>query len=508
MPGTIPRRSAGLLLHPTSLPGPYGIGDLGPAARVWIDTLARAKQTWWQILPLGPTGYGDSPYQCYSAFAGNPYLISPEQLAEDGLLATPPPLDSDAPVDRVDYDRAIPYKVNILREAWANFQGGRSAHLKSDFESFRHQHRAWLDDYALFRALKDARSGAPWYDWPTPLREFQPAAIDEARREFADGIGFHAFSQFLFFRQLRQLREYGRERGVKLIGDAPIFVSGDSADAWANPQLFLLDENRRPTVVAGVPPDYFSPTGQLWGNPVYRWDAMERDGYRWWIDRMRMTLESVDLVRLDHFRGFAAAWHVPAGDATAEYGSWVPGPGAALFEKMRDGLGWLPIIAEDLGVISPDVDALRTQFDLPGMRILHFAFWGDPNDRFLPHNYERNTVVYTGTHDNDTTMGWYHTLQAHERAFLQRYLGGDRPESVVWDLIRLAWSSVADLAIVPVQDVLELDTRGRMNLPGRLGGNWLWRMEGRALHDPAFERLGDLTDLYSRTAKRSSLGDR
>ena len=493
-----PNRAAGILLHPTSLPGPYGIGDLGPAAYAWVDDLARARQKWWQILPLGPTGYGDSPYQCFSAFAGNPYLVSPDFLARDGLIPQEDLHGASIPEGRVDYGRVIPFKLWLLRQAWANFQGGAAGWLRGEFERFCHERRAWLDDYALFMALKDAHGGASWYEWPEELIRRDPAALQQAREKFYDSIGLHQFMQFVFFRQWFSLRDHAHGKGLRLIGDAPIFVSGDSADVWADPQLFLLGPDRRPKVVAGVPPDYFSATGQLWGNPLYDWHALKETGYAWWVERVRATLEQVDLIRLDHFRGFCAAWHVPAGAKTAQHGEWVPGPAADLLEAIRRGLGGrLPIIAEDLGLITPDVHELRDRFDLPGMRILQFAFGGATEDRFLPHNYDHNTVVYTGTHDNDTTRGWYATITDKERRFLARYLGRE-PEDVSWALLRLAWGSVADYAVAPLQDVLSLGPEARMNTPGTSENNWQWRMRPGMFDERTIDRLADLTDLYCR----------
>jgi 4-alpha-glucanotransferase len=495
-----PGRSAGLLLHPTSLLGPYGIGDLGPSARKWIDALARARQSWWQVLPLGPTGYGDSPYQSSSTFAGNPYLISPDLLVED-RLAEPADLEGvHFPADHVEFGPVIEFKVRLLAQAWQRFQAGAAPNLRQPFDAFCNQQAGWLDDFCLFSALKDAHGGAGWLDWPAELVRREPAALDRARRELRPTIGLHRFRQFLFFRQWKEVKAYANARGVRLIGDVPIFVSIDSSDVWANPQLYHLDEERRPTVVAGVPPDYFSATGQLWGNPLYDWEAMRRTGYSWWLARLRATLALVDVVRLDHFRGFESYWEVPADAETAATGRWVQGPGAALFEALRAGLGGLPLIAEDLGLITPEVEALRARLGLPGMRILQFAFGDTPANRYLPHHYERNTVVYTGTHDNDTTNGWAGHLSDGERWMLNRYLphrGGD----LAWDLMRLAWSSVADLALAPLQDVLSLGSEARMNSPGRPAGNWSWRFPEGALHDGVLDRLADLTDLYSRVPK-------
>jgi 4-alpha-glucanotransferase len=491
-------RSAGVLLHPVSLPGDYGIGDLGHSAYAWVDALARAGQTWWQILPLGPTGFGDSPYQCFSAFAGNPYLVSPDILVQEGLIQPADLAGCRFPHDRVDYGPVLEFKIRLLDRAWHNYQSGRVAGLPALVEEFSAHQASWLDDYALFMALKDAHSGASWLDWPKELRLRQAAPLAQARRELADTIGKHRFRQFLFQRQWQALKRYANERGIKLMGDVPIFVSADSADVWANPQFFQLDGECRPRVVAGVPPDYFSATGQLWGNPLYDWEALKATRYAWWTARVRATLGQVDLIRLDHFRGFEAYWEVAAGMPTAQIGRWVAGPGADFFESLRADLGTLPLVAEDLGVITPEVEALREQFRLPGMRILQFAFDSAGENRYLPHNFDRHTVVYTGTHDNDTTRGWFESRSEAEKHFTRRYLGRDSSD-VVWDFIRLAWSSVADYALAPLQDILNLDTSARMNLPGRAAGNWAWRFTANQLTEPILERLGELTELYGRS---------
>ncbi len=490
-------RGSGLLLHPTSLPGPFGIGDLGPAAYAWVDTLVRAGQKWWQVLPLGPTGYGDSPYQCFSAFAGNPYLVSPESLVQDGLISASDLADLHFPEDRVDFGPVIQFKVSLLQRAWERFRAGAAAALKPELETFCDESAAWLDDFALFMALKDEHGGASWLTWEAPLVQREPAALDAARARLADGVRQHEFRQFLFFKAWRALKAHANTQGVRLIGDIPIFVSSDSADIWAHPEIFQLDANRQPVAVAGVPPDYFSKTGQLWGNPLYDWDALKANGYDWWVQRFQATLQQVDLVRLDHFRGFEAYWRIPAGMPTAEVGEWTPGPGAEFLTSIQDVLGGLPLIAEDLGVITPAVEALRDGFHLPGMKILQFAFGGATEDRFLPHTYEHNCVVYTGTHDNDTALGWYAAAVEAERDLFRRYVARDGSD-VSWDFIRLAWSSVADLAMAPLQDVLSLGTEARMNLPGRPSGNWAWRFRAGAVTPALVARLADLTELYAR----------
>jgi 4-alpha-glucanotransferase len=483
------------------LPGPYGIGDLGPAALAWVDFLARGGLTWWQVLPLGPTGFGDSPYQSFSAFGGNPYVVSPDVLIQDGLLRLDDLAGVQFPEDHVDYGPVIKWKVAMLQKVWETFQDGGAAHLRGPFEEFCARENGWLEDYALFMALKDVHGGVAWHEWPEPLHLREPEALEEARQQLHAEAGLYRFSQFLFFRQWERLRQYAHEHGILLMGDVPIFVSSDSADVWSHPELFLLDQERRPTVVAGVPPDYFSATGQLWGNPLYDWEALRQTRYRWWVDRLRVLLEQVDVVRLDHFRGLEAYWEIPAGMPTAQVGRWVKAPGADLLTTLRDELGHLPLLAEDLGVITPEVEALREQFHLPGMRILQFAFDGARDNRFLPHNYERRTVVYTGTHDNDTTRGWFATLPQHQADFLRRYVPGVDSD-VAWSLIRLAWASIADYALAPLQDVLSLGTEARMNLPGRPEGNWGWRFTAHQLADAVLDRLADLTDVYGRKQRR------
>jgi 4-alpha-glucanotransferase len=488
-------RASGILLHVTSLPSPYGIGDLGPSAFAWVDRLARAGQSWWQALPLGPTGYGNSPYQPLSSFAGNILLISPDHLVQDGLLQASELEGASFPAGAVDFPAVIRFKHGLLECAWSHFQAGARVDLRPAFEQFCHDEAHWLNDYGLFRALKARHDGAHYLEWPVALVRRDPAALDEARRELADLIDLARFGQFLVYTQGSRLREYAQSRGVRFIGDLPFFVSPDSSDVWSHPEFFQLDDQRRPRFGAGVPPDYFSPTGQLWGNPVYDWDALRRTDYRWWVDRLRALLAHVDLVRLDHFRGFAAAWHVPAGAATAQSGQWLPGPGADLFDATRDELGRLPLIAEDLGLITPDVHRLRDQFHLPGMRVLQFAFDGNPDNPFLPHNYGPDAVVYTGTHDNDTTRGWYESLPEGQRPVVWSYLECSPCEGreIAWELIRLAWSSVATLAMAPLQDLLNLGSEARTNRPGSAEGNWRWRFTDDMLSELALDRLRELT---------------
>jgi 4-alpha-glucanotransferase len=488
-------RASGILLHVTSLPSPYGIGDLGPSAYSWIDRLHAAGQGWWQALPLGPTGYGNSPYQSLSSFAGNDLLISPECLIADGLLRAND-CEAHFATDIVDYEAVIPFKHRLLEKAWTNFRAGERNDLRPAFAEFCASQAHWLDDYALFRALKERFQDAYYLQWPAELVERRPSALAQARRELADRIDQVRFAQFLLLCQGDRVREYARAKRVHLIGDLPFFVSPDSSDVWANPELFLLDEHRHPRFVAGVPPDYFSAQGQLWGNPVYNWDALRATGYRWCIDRLRALLSHVDVIRLDHFRGFAAAWHVHSGAPTAKSGDWVSGPGAAFFSAARRELGHLPFIAEDLGLITPDVHALRDEFDIPGTRVLQFAFDGNRDNPYLPGNFVPNTVVYTGTHDNATTREWYEGLNEDQRLNVWSYLGRWPGESaeVAPALMRLAWSSVATLAIAPLQDLLDLSRGNRMNVPGQAAGNWTWRATEDAMSPRAFEWLRDLTE--------------
>ena len=504
---TFPRAS-GILLHPTSLPGRFGIGDLGDEAYRFADFLVASGQSLWQVLPLGPTGYGDSPYACYSAFAGNALLISPARLSDEGLGKNELSEVSSGPSDRVDFARAHEIKDPVLKEAFAVYQQTTDTEFGGAFETFTERNASWLDDYALFRALKTAHGGAAWYEWEEPLVRRTPPALGRAREELHDEIEAQKFYQFLFFKQWLDLKSYCNRRGVKMVGDVPIFVAHDSADVWTNPDQFKLNPDGTPIVVAGVPPDYFSKTGQYWGNPIFNWERMLSDGFTWWIERVRATLRMVDIARIDHFRGFAACWEIPGGDATAERGRWVEAPGRELFTAIRNALGELPIIAEDLGVITPDVERLRDNFGFPGMRILQFAFSSDPKNIDLPHNYRRNVVAYTGTHDNDTTVGWFNSVAGEgstrnakqiecEREFCMKYLKTDGQE-IHWDFIRALFASVANTAIVPMQDVLGLGTEARMNLPNSTSGNWLWRLKAASLTDNLAKTLKDLSNLYGR----------
>jgi 4-alpha-glucanotransferase len=498
-------RSAGVLLHPTSLPGPHGIGSLGEHARRFVDFLHRSLQTLWQVLPLGPTGYGDSPYQSFSSFAGNPLLIDFPLLMEEGLLL-PRELEAageeltDPRPERVDYGTVLRFKEGVLRRVHAAWEKRCGTALRSEVEEFSARSAFWLDDFSLFMALQRrfrTRGGGVWARWPKELVHREPAALEAARSELAGAIGEQKLLQFLFFRQWKALKAYAKRRGIRIIGDLPIFVAYDSADVWAHQELFELDGDGSPTVVAGVPPDYFSATGQLWGNPLYAWKRHEATAYRWWTDRVRAKLEAVDILRLDHFRGFEACWEVPAGDETAENGRWVKGPGVRLFEVLGEALGRLPLIAEDLGFITDPVVELRESLGLPGMKVLQFAFDGDSENPLMPHNYTRDYVVYTGTHDNDTTTGWYQSLGAETADFLRRYLARDGHD-IAWDLVRLAFASVADTAVIPLQDLMKLDSDARMNFPSRAEGNWQWRFQPWMLTDEIAGRLRELTELYNR----------
>jgi 4-alpha-glucanotransferase len=491
-------RSSGVLLHPTCLPGPDGIGDLGESAYRFVDWLEKCGQSLWQVLPLGPTSFGDSPYQTLSAFAGNPLLISLERLVLEGWLQADdlsgrPRFDEQ----RVDFGSVITWKTKMLDRAWSVFGERASRTHRAEFEGWCAQ-QPWLDNFALFMALKEDNEGQPWIQWPADLVKRTPEALAEAIGRLDKRIAAHRFRQWLFFHQWMELKGFAMARGIRLIGDIPIFVAHDSSDVWARPELFQLDEKGLPTGVAGVPPDYFSKTGQLWGNPLYDWDRLESEEFQWWVDRVKACLETMDLVRLDHFRGFEAYWEVPVDEKTAENGKWVPGPGADFFNVLRRELGGqLPVIAEDLGVITPAVELLRDTFDLPGMKVLQFA-WSGPDNVFLPHEHVRNCVVYSGTHDNDPTIGWWnHLADSATKELVAEYTGcaTDEPH---WALIRLGMMSTAHTFIATMQDVLGLGREGRMNLPGEGKGNWNWRMTGDAFLDPAGDRLARLTWLYRR----------
>jgi 4-alpha-glucanotransferase len=504
------RRSSGILLHPTSLPGPSGIGSLGDEAFDFIDFLAETGQKAWQVLPLGPTGYGDSPYQCFSAFAGNPLLISLGKLVSEGWLLRSDISDAPAFSDEfVDYGAVIGHKLPLLRKSFDIFDRQAPSDARDQFDAFCLSNRDWLEDYALFMAVKDLQGGVAWTRWEPEIATRQPAAVRRFERRLAREIRSCKYAQFQFFRQWDAVRAYCRDRDIRIIGDVPIFVAHDSADVWSLRELFDLEPDGTPRVVAGVPPDYFSATGQLWGNPIYRWDAIASSGFRWWVGRLRAALSLVDVVRLDHFRGFEAYWEVPGKAATAANGRWVKGPGAALFDRLQEELGDLPIIAENLGVITPPVEELRNRYDFPGMAILQFAFGTDPQaPDFKPHNYPRNLAVYTGTHDNDTIVGWWNSAEAgestrsledvkNEKDLARKYLATDGSD-IHWVFIRAVLSSVAKLAVIPLQDVLGLGSEARMNTPSKPTGNWRWRYNPCQLTSDLRERLRELTSIYDR----------
>jgi 4-alpha-glucanotransferase len=498
-------RASGILLHPTSLPGPFGVGDLGEAAYRFVDFLSASGQSLWQVLPLSPTDDAGSPYSSYSAFAGNSLLISPENLVKDGLLERHDVEAFPSTVtDQTNFREAHKLKTAVLMKAFARFQAATDNRLRREFGSFAQKNSTWLDDYALFQALKKANGGKSWVDWKPSLAMREPKALSRARADLHDEIQAQRFFQFLFFNQWLALKRFCNQRGIRIIGDVPIFVAHDSADVWTNRELFKLDEHGHPTVVAGVPPDYFSETGQFWGNPLYDWDRMRADGFVWWIQRLRASFQLFDIVRLDHFRGFCACWGILAGETTAENGEWVETPGRELLSAVRNSLGDLPIIAEDLGVITPDVVALRKEFDFPGMRVLQFAFGHEEDNINLPENFERDVVAYTGTHDNDTTVGWFNQLSEAKtgdaektRASCLNYLRTDGHE-INWDFIRAVLGSVADTAIIPLQDVLGLGSEARMNTPNTTSGNWSWRFQDGSLTAEHTARLKRLTDENSR----------
>ena len=493
-------RSSGILLHPTSFPSRFGIGDLGLEAYSFIDFLKESHQQYWQVLPLGPTGYGNSPYMCYSAMAGNPLLISPEKLLDEGLLAEEDFANLPGfPVEKVDFEQVVPIKIGLLKKACENFRANATPIQQREFEGFCDSKAYWLDNYALFMALKDDSNGASWNAWEPEFVKRKPEALAQVQDRLNGEIFYYKFVQFEFFRQWSNLKSYANMRGIDIIGDIPIYVAHDSADVWAHPDIFCLDkETGVAAQMAGVPPDYFSATGQLWGNPVYNWEELQKQDFRWWVQRFEAMLDYVDIIRIDHFRGFEAYWSVPQGEETAINGKWVEAPGDAFFEVIRQKLGKLPVLAEDLGVITPEVEALRDKYEFPGMKVLQFAFGSDPGNPFLPFNYPRNAVVYTGTHDNDTTVGWFNTANDNEKHNLWLYLGCISPEGINWDLIRLALSSIANQAIIPLQDVLGLGNEARMNFPSIAEGNWEWRYQAAALTEELGDRLKVLTRLNGR----------
>ncbi|MBW4428130.1 MAG: 4-alpha-glucanotransferase [Nostoc desertorum CM1-VF14] len=493
-------RSSGILLHPTSFPSRFGVGDLGLEAYRFIDFLKDTHQQYWQVLPLGPTGYGNSPYMCYSAMAGNPLLISPEKLRDEGLLSEEDFANLPGfPVEKVDFDQVVPIKIGLLKKACENFKVNATDIQKNEFAGFCDSKAYWLDNYALFMALKDAHENASWHTWEPEFVKRKPEALAEVQDRLNGDIFYYKFVQFEFFRQWSELKSYANMRGIDIIGDIPIYVSHDSADVWAHPDIFCLDEETGVAAqMAGVPPDYFSSTGQLWGNPVYNWEELQKQDFKWWVQRFEAMLDYVDIIRIDHFRGFEAYWSVAKGEETAMNGKWVEAPGDAFFEAIKQKLGKLPVLAEDLGVITPEVEALRDKYEFPGMKVLQFAFGSDPGNPFLPFNYPRNAVVYTGTHDNDTTVGWFNSASDYEKQNLLLYLGCISPEGIHWDLIRLALSSIANQAIIPLQDILGLGNEARMNFPSIAEGNWGWRYQAEGLTQELGDRLKVLTRLNGR----------
>ncbi|MEH2170328.1 MAG: 4-alpha-glucanotransferase [Nostoc sp.] len=493
-------RSSGILLHPTSFPSRFGIGDLGLEAYRFIDFLKESHQQYWQVLPLGPTGYGNSPYMCYSAMAGSPLLISPEKLRDEGLLTEEDFANLPGfPEEKVDFEKVVSVKIGLLKKAYEHFRANATPIQQKEFEGFCDSKAYWLDNYALFMALKDANENANWHTWPSELVKRDPQAMEQVQERLNGEIFYYKFVQFEFFRQWSELKSYANMRGIDIIGDIPIYVAHDSADVWAHPNIFCLDEQTGAAAqMAGVPPDYFSATGQLWGNPVYNWEELQKQDFKWWVQRFEAMLDYVDIIRIDHFRGFEAYWAVPQGEQTAINGKWVEAPGDAFFEVIRQKLGKLPVLAEDLGVITPGVEALRDKYEFPGMKILQFAFSADSANPFLPFNYRHNAVVYTGTHDNDTTLGWFNTANDEEKQNLLLYLGSISPDGIHWDLIRLALSSVANQAIIPLQDILGLGNEARMNFPSIAEGNWEWRYQTGAITDELRDRLKVLTKLNGR----------
>ena len=504
------KRSSGILLHPTSLPGDYGIGDLGPEAYKFIDFLKETGQKLWQTLPLGPTGYGNSPYACYSAFAGNMYLISPALLFSGGYLDEQDLLNApEFPDEKVDYGQMIEFKTKLYRRSFENFKLRLDDEEKNNFFYFCDTNQSWLQDFAVFMAVKEHYADQAkreerenecntWVDWEPDLVVRQPSALEKINNMLGDEIFYHKYLQYEFFKQWTNLKNYANQNDILIVGDIPIFVAFDSSDVWANPDQFLLDKTGHPISVSGVPPDYFSETGQLWGNPLYNWDEMGKRDFDWWVERFKTTLAMVDIVRVDHFRGFEAFWSIPYGSETAINGEWVKAPGFSLFESVERHLGKLSMIAEDLGVITPQVEALRDAFHFPGMKIIQFSFTNDAKDPFLPHNYKKNCVVYPGTHDNDTCLGWFNTCSEKEKEYFLRYAGAENGENIHWHFIRLASASVADICIFALQDFMGLDTHSRMNMPSKADGNWDWRFTHEMIKDQDKKKLLDMTIDFGR----------
>ncbi len=498
-------RRSGVVLHPTSLPGQYGVGDFGASARAFVDWLVSAGQTYWQVLPLCPTGYADSPYQGLSAFAGNPMLISPDKLLEMKHLDARDLENVPAfPRAQIDYGWVIPWKLALLKRAYENFSARADKAQRAAFEKFAHENASWLDDAALFLALKETHNRSAWYDWEPDIRARKPHALAQLQKTLAHEIALQKYLQWIFYTQWLEIKTYANEQGVEIMGDIPIYVARDCCDVWANPHLFALDADLNPTLVSGVPPDYFSEDGQFWGHPLYRWDVMAREGYKWWLDRFRSVFTLGDVARIDHFRAFYNYWQVPATAKTAREGKWKLGPGGELFQTVKETLGDVRIVAEDLGDFDAKsragLDALLQEFGFPGMKIMQFAFGGTAEAAFLPHNYTREWVVYTGTHDNDTAVGWWKSASENEKHFTRQYLNSDG-QDIAWGLIRAAWASVANTAMTTAQDLLRLGNEARMNLPGVSGPpNWCWRMQDGALTDELGTRLLEMTKIYGRVA--------
>lgn len=493
-------RASGILMHISSLPNACGIGKLGREAYDFVDFLEKASQTYWQVLPVSPTSYGDSPYQSFSVFAGNPYFIDFKTLENDGLLKASEyeSVNWGTDLECVDYGLLYKNIFPVLKKAYARFKKSP----ESGYEAFLSQN-GWLDDYALFMSLKFAHNGAAWYEWEEPLRLYKADAVSRARLKYADDIGFWKFLQYEYFKQWNALKKYANEKGIKIIGDIPIYVALDSTEVWTRPELFMLDSDKRPTFVAGCPPDCFSPLGQLWGNPLYRWDEMECDGYSWWISRIAFAAKVYDKIRIDHFRGFDSFYAIPYGSADATVGEWKQGAGMKLFKAVKQSLGEIDVIAEDLGFITKSVERLLKRSGYPGMKVLEFAFDKSGESVYLPHNFkDKNCVVYTGTHDNETLGGWVKSQSRADLAFCREYLGVKRNRDIPWAMLRLAWSSIADTAIAQMQDFLELDNCARMNTPSTLGGNWTWRMKYGAASDALAQKIARLTKTYGRTPNK------
>lgn len=490
-------RGSGILMHISSLPGKYGIGTLGKSAYHFADFLKQSGQKYWQILPLGHTGYGDSPYQCFSAYAGNPYFIDLDLLEEEGLLAQEvlDTLNEDESSEEIDFGKLFHTRYQILREAYKN---GKEKY-KEQIAAFRQENEAWLGDYSLYMAVKGAMNNRSWIQWDESIKLRKPEALSWYRESLKEEIDFWVFIQYEFYKQWKSLKEYVNALGIQIIGDLPIYIAADSSDAWAYPEVFQLDENREPIVVAGCPPDAFTETGQLWGNPIYDWQYLEDTGYDWWIRRMQATLKLYDVIRIDHFRGFEAYWAVPYGDLTAQYGKWVKGPGIKLFNALKEALGDMNIIAEDLGFMTPEVIALREEVSYPGMKVLQFGFDPSGDSDYMPHHCIQNSIMYTGTHDNSTIKGWFEDASKEVVTFASKYLKLDEVEGNCWGFIRGAWASVSSIAVTQMQDLLELDDSARMNRPGTLGGNWTWRMKKDALTDELAGHIYDMTKLYGRS---------